>query len=192
VAERASRLRIVAHGPTAAASELVFDDRGPLLRADRVEVGDRVGSWWSGPEPACRQSLAAVGGAAEVLTALAGPDLGTWMGRPLADVAAADPAGLQAWLTDPDARPHGGETLTGLVGRLDAVLAGRAWPAGTSGLVLTPLAARAITVAALGGPAALVLALDVGYAGQVLLSRSGTRWRLLELLRRPESRLPVP
>jgi broad specificity phosphatase PhoE len=176
----------VAHGPTAAATELVFDDQGPLLRADGVDVdGDRVGSWWSGPEPACRESLAALGGAAEVLPGLAGPHLGTWTGRSLADVAATEPGGLQAWLTDPDARPHGGETLTQLVERLAAVLDGRAWPAGTSGIVLTPLAARALTVAALGGPAALVLALDVGYAGQVLLSRSGTRWRLLELLRRP-------
>jgi broad specificity phosphatase PhoE len=185
VAEPASRLRVLAHGPTAAASELVFADQEPLRRAERVDVaGDRVGSWWSGPEPACRQSLAALG-VGEVLPALAGPDLGTWAGRPLADVAGTDPAGLQAWLTDPDARPHGGETLTELVERLDGVLAGRAWPPGTSGLVLTPLAARALTVAALGGPAALVLALDVGYAGQVLLSRSGSRWRLLELLRRP-------
>jgi broad specificity phosphatase PhoE len=186
VAERASRLRLVAHGPTVTASELVFDDRGPLLRADRADlVRDRVSSWSSGPEPACQQSLAALSGAGDVLPALAGPDLGTWSGRPLADVAAEDPSGLQAWLTDPNARPHGGETLTELVGRLAGVLAGRRWPSGTSGLLLTPLAARALTVAALGGPAALVLALDVGYAGQVLLSRSGDRWRLLELLRRP-------
>jgi broad specificity phosphatase PhoE len=165
---------------------MVFDDRGPLVRADRVDLlGDRVGSWWSGPEPACQQSLAALGGGGEVLPALAGPDLGTWTGRPLADVAAQDPSGLQAWLSSPDARPHGGETLTELVGRLAGALADRRWPAGTSGLVLTPLAARALTVAALGGPAALVLAVDVGYTGQVLLSRSGNRWRLLELLRRP-------
>jgi broad specificity phosphatase PhoE len=186
VADPASRLRVVAHGPTAAASELVFDDRGPLLRADAVGVvSEQVGSWWSGPEPACRQTLGALGGTGDLLPALAGPDLGTWTGRPLADVAAANPAGLHAWLTDPDARPHGGETLAELVGRLGAVLAGHAWPAGTSGLVLTPLAARAITVAAVGGPAALVLALDVAAAGQLLLSRSGPRWRLQELLRRP-------
>jgi broad specificity phosphatase PhoE len=190
VAEPASRLRLVAHGPTVTASELVFDDRGPLVRADRADlVGDRVGSWWSGPEPACQQTLAALGGAGEVLPALSGPDLGTWTGQPLADVANEDPNGLQAWLSSPDARPHGGETLTELVGRLAAVLTDRAWPAGTSGLVLTPLAARALTVAALGAPAGLVLALDVGYAGQVLLSRSGDRWRLLELLRRPPTRV---
>jgi broad specificity phosphatase PhoE len=190
VAEPASRLRVVAHGPTTAASEMVVDDQGPLLRAERIGVVvDRVGSWWSGPEPACRQALAGLGGAGDVLPALAGLDLGSWRGRRLTDVAAADPAGLQAWLTDPDARPHAGETLTELVGRLQGVLDGRAWPAGTSGLVVTPLVARALTCAALGGPAALVLALDVGFAGQVLLSRSGSRWRLQELLRRP---LPDP
>jgi broad specificity phosphatase PhoE len=179
---------VVAHGPTTAASDLVFDDRGPLLHAGQVgTVVDRVDLWYSGPEPACRETLNSLGCAGDVQPALAGPDLGSWSGRRLADVAATDPAGLQAWLTDPDARPHGGETLTELVGRLEGVLGGRAWPAGTSGLVVTPLVARALTCAALGGPAALVLALDVGYGGQVLLSRSGPRWRLQELLRRSPS-----
>jgi broad specificity phosphatase PhoE len=176
---------VLAHGPTAAASALVFDDHGPLLRADRFgPVDDRVGSWWSGPEPACRQTLAGLGATGEVLPALAGPDLGAWRGRSLADVAAADPAGLQAWLAGPDARPHQGETLTELVARLAGVLTARVWPAGTSGLVVTPLVARALTVAALGGPAALVLALEVGHGGRLLLARSGPRWRLQELLRR--------
>jgi broad specificity phosphatase PhoE len=188
VAEPAPRLRLVVHGATAAASDLVFGDQGLLRHPEAVEGrGERVGTWCSATEPVCRQTLAALGEVGAVLPSLAGPGFGTWAGRPLVDVAAADPTGLQAWLTDPDARPHDGETLTELVRRMVGVLDDRTWPAGLSALVVTPLAARALTVAALGAPATVVLALDVGYGGRVLLSRSGSRWRLQELLRHPAS-----
>ena len=182
------RLLLVAHGVTAAASELVFGDEGPLLHPGPLAPPrPPVASWWSGPERACRQTLDGLGGSGEVLPGLAGPDLGDWDGRPLAEVAASDPAGLQAWLGDPDARPHGGETLAELVARLAALLSDHGWPAGTSALVVTPLVARALAVAALGAPPAVVFALDVGHGGRVLLSGRAGRWRLQELLRRPGS-----
>jgi broad specificity phosphatase PhoE len=185
VAEPASRLRVVVHGVTVAASGLVLGDQAPLRRPEPVDLrGERSDSWWSAPEPACQETAATLGDVGAVLPALAGPDLGTWSGRPLEEVAAADPTGLQAWLTDPDARPHDGETLTELVRRMAGVLGDHRWRARTSVLVVTPLAARALTAAALGAPAAVVLAVDVGHGGRVLLSRSGAQWRLQELLRR--------
>jgi len=186
VVEAASRLLLVAHGPTAAASRLVLGHEGPLLSPGSIALLEpRVRSWWSGPEEACRQTLAALGAAGAVLPALAGPDLGAWTGRSLGQVAAEDPSGMQAWLTDADARPHGGETLAELVHRLTDTLAAQTWAGGTNAVVVTPLVARALTVAALGGAPALVFGLDVGYGGRVLLSRSGPRWRLQELLRHP-------
>jgi histidine phosphatase superfamily protein (branch 1) len=194
VAEPASRLLLVAHGATAGASELVFDDRSPLLRpADPGAVPRSVAAWLRGPEPACAETLDAWRVTGEVLDGVAGPDLGTWAGRPLAEVAAADPGGLQAWLGDVDARPHGGESLADLVARASATLAAHRWVPGLSVLVVPPLVARAVTVAALGAPADLLLALDVGFDARLLLSRSGARWRLQELLRRPPvARPPVP
>ena len=181
-----SRLLVLAHGPTTAASAAVFGDDAPLLRPDRCPpMRSPPRSWSGGPEFACRQTVELLDPAAEVRPGLAGPDLGAWTGRTLADVAAADPEGLQAWLADPAACPHGGETLAGLVERMGAVLADDGWPAGTSGLVVTPLVARALVAAALGAPGAVLFGVNVGHGGRVLLSRSGPRWRLQELLRHP-------
>lgn len=188
MAEAASRLLVLAHGATAGASALVFDDRGPLLRPPDPGTAPRsAAAWRRGPEPACAETLTAWGVDGEVLQGLAGPDLGTWAGRPLAAVAAADPVGLQAWLDDVDARPHGGESLAALVARVSTTLRAHRWPPGLSVLVVPPLVARAVAVAALGAPADLLPALDVGFDARLLLSRSGSRWRLQELLRRPSA-----
>ena len=188
MAEPASRLLVVAHGATARASELVFDDRSPLLRpADAGAAPRSVAGWLRGPEPACAGTLAAWGVAGAVLDGVVGPDLGTWAGRPLAEVAAADPAGLQVWSGDVAARPHGGESLAEVVTRVSAALTAHRWVPGLSVLVVPPLVARAVTVAALGAPADLLLALDVGFDARLLLSRSGPRWRLQELRRRPDA-----
>jgi broad specificity phosphatase PhoE len=191
VADATTRLRVVAHGPTARASALVLGDAGALLRPPAPESAPReVTAWWSGPGTACAETLAGWGVEGELLPGLAGPDLGRWTGRTLREVGADDPAGLHAWSGDVVARPHGGETLAELVGRVGTVLEAQPWPAGTSGLVVEPVVARALTVAALGAPASVLPALDVGFGGQLLLTRSGSRWRLQELLRRPA--VPTP
>jgi broad specificity phosphatase PhoE len=182
--DQGRRLTLLTHPPTATASRLVFGDLGPLLRpAGPPPTAAGPGPVRCGPEPACRATAAALGPAAEPVAALAGPDLGSWTGRELAEVAGSDPAGLGAWLSDPDARPHGGETLAELVRRLAEELAGCAWPGARSVWVLTPLAARALTVAALAAPPALVLAIDLAYGGEVQLSRHAGRWRLQGLRR---------
>lgn len=174
------RLVLLAHGATAAASALVFGDRTPLLGSVRPPP---TGSWHvrHGPEPACRQTAEAWEPAAEPAGALAGPDLGRWTGHGLEEVARTDGAGLAAWLSDVEARPHGGESLADLVRRVTPEL--ESLGAGRSLWVVTPLVARALAVAALAAPAALVLSLDVSFAGEVRLSRHGGRWRLQGLRR---------
>ena len=181
------RLTLVAHAPTSAASRLVFGDLGPVLRPGRlpaVPAGPLPVR--CGPEVACRQTAEALGLVAEPVDALAGPDFGRWAGQSLDEVALAEGAGLADWLADPEARPHGGESLVGLVGRLDAELRAGEWPGARSLWVVTPLVARALVVAALAAPAALVLALDVSFAGEVRLSRNAGRWRLQGLRRSAE------
>lgn len=187
------RLRVQAHAPTARASALVFGDTGSLVRPliQDPSVGSREQRLaLCGPEPACAQSATGAGWAVQVSDQLRGPDCGHWTGRTLAEIAAADPAGLAGWLADPDARPHGGETLTELIGRLTTLLqlpdqtpveadgdeAPQLWLA-------TPLVVRALVVAALGAPPVVLFAVDVSFGGEVLLSGSGRRWRLQGLTR---------
>lgn len=180
------RLVLRAHGPTTPASALVLGEQGPLLRPPApVPLDDGAGPAWCAPGPAAAQTAAGLGRSVRVVPELRGPDLGGWAGRPLAELAERDGEGLAAWLRDPDARPHGGETLAELVARLAALLTGE--PALLSGegdlWVAEPLVVRAAVVAALAAPPALVLALDVAHGGSALLTGGGGRWRLAGLAR---------
>ena len=67
---------------------------------------------WTSPAARARQTAEALGLAADVEPALRGCDHGRWTGCSLAEAQAADgEAALLAWLGDPAAAPHGGESF---------------------------------------------------------------------------------
>src|SRR5262249_36002249 len=43
---------------------------------------------------------------------------GRWSGSTMDAVQSEDPEGILAWLTDPNAAPHGGESMEDLIGRI--------------------------------------------------------------------------
>jgi broad specificity phosphatase PhoE len=175
----ASRLILVAHGATTGTQDMVFGDESDLVRPELVTAEThRVMSWSCGPEPACVQTAAVLGGRAAVVPELAGVDVGRWRGRSLGEVAAAEPDGLRRWMTDPSAAPHGGESLVQLVARVAAYCDAREWPAGRNVAVVAPLVARAMLVHALDvGPEA-IFRVDLAPLGHIALSRRGPGWRL--------------
>ena len=130
------------------------------------------------PAAAAAGSAAQLGLAtAKVDQALREPDLGTWAGRRLDEIGTDDPDGLAAWLSDPDAAPHGGESVTELVTRvtgwLDRAAAGPDLVA-----VAGPAVLRAMLVGALRLPASVFWRFDVEpWALLRLTGRSG-RWNL--------------
>ncbi|MFD6341195.1 histidine phosphatase family protein [Streptomyces sp. NPDC060131] len=69
------------------------------------------------PSPRCRRTAGALGLDARTLPALAPCAMGRWQGRTLDEVAAAEPAALASWLSDPASAPHGGESLLELLAR---------------------------------------------------------------------------
>ncbi|GAB1339637.1 histidine phosphatase family protein [Streptomyces sp. E-15] len=71
-------------------------------------------------------------------------DYGVWDGRPPEDIAAEDPHGFSTWLTDPDAVPHGGESVGRLCRRTESWL--KELPA-DAGSVLTITEAAVIRAA---------------------------------------------
>ncbi|MFJ6185628.1 histidine phosphatase family protein [Streptomyces sp. NPDC092295] len=91
------------------------------------------------PSPRCRRTAGALGLDARTLPALAPCAMGHWQGRTLDEVAAAEPAALASWLSDPASAPHGGESLLELLARtahwLDTLGDGDGAPAdgGTTG-----------------------------------------------------------
>ncbi|MER6781314.1 MULTISPECIES: histidine phosphatase family protein [unclassified Streptomyces] len=107
---------------------------------------------------------------------LRGPDAGEWAGRTLDEVSAEDPAAVQRWLTDPDYAPPGGESVTELIARVGAALAGL--PHGTHRAVVDQAVVRAGVVHALELPAAAFWRLDVRPDTVTTLSGRLGRWNL--------------
>ncbi|MEV7519259.1 histidine phosphatase family protein [Streptomyces sp. NPDC091371] len=108
---------------------------------------------------------------------LRGLDAGEWAGRTLEEVAAADPAGVHAWLTDPAYAPPGGESVAALIARVGAELAGLA--PGTHRFVVEQAVVRAAVVHALELPAPAFWRLDVRPESVTTLTGRAGRWNLL-------------
>jgi broad specificity phosphatase PhoE len=184
----AVRLAVIAHGPTRSTAKAAFGGADGLARPKAVRpIRARVACWVSGPEPACVSTASRLGGDPQVLDDLRGCYFGSWSGRTLSEISAAEPFGLADWLDDPAAAPHGGESLLQLIGRVGSVVDEYAWPDGLSVAVVGPLVVRAIAVHALSVAAESIFRIDVSPLGRVLLSRATSGWRLQALDRRLNS-----
>jgi broad specificity phosphatase PhoE len=177
----AQRLLVVAHAPTSATKALVFGEPGELDSGEIRRLSGRTACWARGPEQACEATAVRLGGTAEAIHDLRGCDFGAWAGRALIEIASEDPSGLDAWLRDPCAAPHGGETLAELITRVGRVLDDHQWPDGRSVVVVTALVARALLVHALGAAPEVILRIDIAPLGRALISRSRQTWRLTSL-----------
>jgi broad specificity phosphatase PhoE len=178
------RLVLVTHAATDATRQARFpEDTEPLdahgTAAATAARGTlrRITSAYHGPEERCRQTAAALGLTATADAALADLDTGGWRGRTLADLSSDD---LTAWMGDPDAAPHGGESLTDLRNRVADWL--HALPTGTERIaaVTHPAVVRAVVLHTLGAPAAGFWRLDAAPLSQTWLTHHGGRWQLRE------------
>ncbi|MEO3767854.1 histidine phosphatase family protein [Streptomyces sp. B8F3] len=155
---------------------------------------------YAAPSVRCRQTADALGLAAEPEAELADWDVGRWRGRGLEELAEAEGEAVRAWLTDPAAAPHGGESLLQLRGRVGVWLDGLTGPAGPavpSGpestkspaapvserthrivAVAEPAAVRAAVIHALDLPSAAFWRLDVPPLTRTELTGRAGRWNL--------------
>jgi broad specificity phosphatase PhoE len=180
------RVALISHAATGATRAARFPDDEPLdthgtADAAAAEGGlRRIERVYAGPEVRCLQTAAALGLEAAADPALGDLDLGSWRGHTLADIAALAPAELSAWLADPDAASHGGETVSHLLERVASWL--EALPAGPVRIaaVTHPGVVRAAVLHVLGAPPACFWRIDVTPLSQTWLSRHGGRWQLRE------------
>jgi broad specificity phosphatase PhoE len=114
-----TRLLLVRHAPTAAtgrafAADEPICDPGQVFGAlhGRLPAGAEA---VCSPKLRCRQTAEAAGLRPALDPRLAECDLGSWEGSAV-EALAADPA--WRWPLDPDAAPHGGESLTAFSGRV--------------------------------------------------------------------------
>jgi len=185
---------LVRHAGTAATRRGDFagddDALDPLPRS--VPAPDGVTAWLAGqaaealasPARRARETATLLDLAPATEARLRPLDVGAWTGRGVADVAAEDPAGLAAWRVDPDARPHGGETLTELAQRCRALLAG--WAAGRPGppavvAVTHGAVVRALVAAALDLPPERAWRLEAGPGRAAALAWRGDAWAVTAL-----------
>lgn len=182
------RLTLLAHAETLNSRQMIFGDESGLVSDPGVEVRASRAGLSSGPELACRQTCRLLGGPVEVEPGLAGPYFGRWIGRSLASVMSEDPTGVAVWLRDPDATPHGGESLAEMAGRVGRVLDEHKWPASGAIAVVSPLVVRAALAHALDTSAASMLRADVGPLGSVTVTRHSRQWRLISFDRTRRTR----
>lgn len=178
-----TRLMILCHAATAAtragrfpadeeletnAIEAAATLAGRLPRFDRV-LADH--------SRRTQQTATALALTAEASADLDDCDFGCWRGRSLAEVAAEQPAEFAVWLSDPEAAPHGGESIATLIRRVGA------WLDTATGersiiSITHPAVARAASVHALGAPAASFWRIDAGPLAAIDLRHDGRRWAM--------------
>lgn len=151
------------------------------LREARAAAGvlPTAGTWYAGPSQRCRQTAQALGGdAVAEEPALRDIDMGSWQGRTLDEVAAGDGAGLAVWMSDPDAAPHGGESVADVCHRIAAWLDALPADAGQVLSVVEQAVARAAVVHALGAPPQSFWRIDVPPLSAFQLTGRVGRWNL--------------
>ncbi|NEC03009.1 histidine phosphatase family protein [Streptomyces anulatus] len=181
------RVMLISPAMNAALREARFDGDAPLDRSGReranaaADAVPTAGLTLSGPSERCRETSEALGLAARTEPALAGWDLARWSGRRLDDVAAAEPTRMSAWLGDPSAAPHGGESLRDLVGRIGGWLDSLGGPDAPGTAVLAVAEAAVVRAAVVHGlrlPAEAFWRLDVAPLTLTELSGRSGRWNV--------------
>jgi broad specificity phosphatase PhoE len=180
-----ARLILVCHGATDAVRRSAFpadeplDDKGRAQAAALAASIPRADCVLTSPELRARQTAEALRLNATAEPALRECDYGSWKGYAFAAVLARDPDGVAAWLRDPAAMPHGGESLASLMERVAAWLDAEK-PANRKAILIThPSIIRAAIVHALRAPRPSFWRLDIAPLTTTRLSGAHGRWNLV-------------
>jgi broad specificity phosphatase PhoE len=182
-----ARLDLLAHGATAASRAARFpDDEGLEPSAvgalEKSKGGLRpYARVLAAPARAARETAAGLGFDAEVEMALRDCDYGRWRGLVSKDIAEREPDAFAAWLGDPAAAPHGGESIAALIERVGAWLTQSATRGGATLAVTHASVVRAAIVNALGAGSSAFARIDVAPRSLARLSGHAGRWNLVAL-----------
>ncbi|MFG2372507.1 histidine phosphatase family protein [Streptomyces sp. NPDC048504] len=179
-----SRITLISPAMNRSLRETRFDDGSPLDPSGAARASSVAGSLRSAdrvlvsPSVRCRETASALGLPGVAEAELAGLDMGRWRGLTLDEVMAREPDAVMAWLTDPDAVPHGGESVRGLCERAAGWLEGAAGFEGRTLAVVEQEFVRAVAVTVLGAAGAAFWRLDVAPLTATELSGRDGRWNL--------------
>ncbi len=182
------RLHLLCAASTPSIRSASFPANDPLDAPGRKAAGAFAGALpafdktWSSPDASALQTAEILGFHPETNQLLRDCDFGRWAGQSLAGVQTAEPDTFAAWLQDPTAAPHGGESFADAIDRVQAWMAGLLSTSGSALAITHPTIIRAAIAAALGaGPHAL-RHIDIAPLSRAKLSSDGRRWTLSALI----------
>ncbi|UVS99405.1 histidine phosphatase family protein [Burkholderia glumae] len=189
-------IHLIAHAATAELRAGIFPADEPLDARGLADSAQAATHWhWprdatilSAPARRARQTAEALGlGVTALEPALADLRAGRWRGRRLVAIAQDEPEQLEAWIDDPAAAPHGGESFVDVLRRVGAWL--DALPPQAAAIVAVTHAAvlRAALAHALGTAPEAMLRIDIAPLTRIGLTRSPRGWTL----RLNDARLPA-
>jgi broad specificity phosphatase PhoE len=138
----------------------------------------RVDRAWTSPALRAKQTAAALGLVVTVEAALRDCAYGRWTGRRLGDVQTEEPDAVAAWITDPAAAPHGGESVLEVLSRVARWLDERAGETGHSVAVTHPAVIRAAIIHAIRATPQSFWRIDVPPLSVTDLRYRDGRWTL--------------
>jgi broad specificity phosphatase PhoE len=181
------RLYLLAHAPTPAQRLLRFPADEEIEAVDPAALQHVVGEIGAcraalrGPERRAEQTAAALGVAAAPCPEIRAWDAGRWTGQTVASVVEHDPEGFRAWRLDPEATPHGAESLNDLLERVGAWLDAQAGTDGRVLVVADPAVIRAALVHVLDAGPQTFWRLDVRLLSLAVVQHAQNDWRLRSL-----------
>ena len=176
------RLTLVSHAMTDAMAAGRFPADEPLNDTGRrivesvaaLEIAGDTRQL-TGPERRARQSAQLLGLQAATEPRLADLDCGRWRGEALANIGHAE---LEAWLTEPADAPHGGESIAGLIERVDGWLNSLTDDISRTVAVTHPAVIRAAILLALDAPPKSFWRIDIAPLSRTVMNFRGGRWTL--------------
>jgi broad specificity phosphatase PhoE len=178
------RLLLVRHAPTRATRATAFpldeplDDAGRRAAAALAAALPRRCEVLSSPALRCRETAEAAGLSPDLDDALIECDFGRWAGVGLGDVG--DEVG-RSWILDPDAAPHGGETLRAFAARVGAWLDAQAERDGVAAAITHGGVVKAAVVHALRAPLQAFWQIDAAPLSVTEIHAHDGRWTIARL-----------
>jgi broad specificity phosphatase PhoE len=179
------RLLLVRHAATSATRDAAFPADEPLDDSAHEQASGLASllpsscKTASSPALRCLQTAAAAGLEAQVEPGLAECDFGSWSGRTLAAVHQAEPEAAREWMSDPHARPHGGESLSTFASRVASWLDAQAHEEGCGVAITHAGVIRTGLVHALGAPIRAFWQIEVAPLTVTELHAHEGRWMVV-------------
>jgi broad specificity phosphatase PhoE len=184
---RVKRLLLVRHASTRATRAAAFAVNEPLdergLAAAALVAGElpRGCDVVSSPALRCLQTAEAAGLPARVDSEVTECDFGRWAGVTLRQIEAEDPDGARAWMLDPGAAPHGGESLCDFGFRIGRWLESQTHGDGAAAVITHGGVVKAAVINALGAPIEAFWRIDAAPLSVTELHCHEARWTLARL-----------